>query len=153
MATGGLLMVQLPPLPLPYGLGWSHVCCCTVIVLLVIALIIVVFFKRKKEFEPYGEFGMGSEVGGAGLLGYKHPCRYCGKLVPQGSKACPFCGKVSPLGPLRCPRCRNPVQKGDKACGACGLGLEIACPYCGKPTFFGDYCDNCGARLMVVCMK
>lgn len=85
------------------------------------------------------------------MAGYKHPCRYCDKLIPPESKVCPFCGKVNPLGQFRCPKCRNPVQKDWKRCSNCGLSLEIICPVCGKETFFGDYCEQCDARLVVVC--
>jgi len=85
------------------------------------------------------------------MAGYKHPCRYCDKLVPAEANVCPFCGKVNPLGSFRCPKCRTPVQKDWKACSNCGLALELACPHCGKTTFFGDYCFSCNARLTVVC--
>jgi hypothetical protein len=85
------------------------------------------------------------------MPGYKHPCRYCDKLIEADSNTCPLCGKVNPLGPLRCPKCKNPVVKGYKSCGNCGLGLEINCPACGKSTFFGDYCEGCNARLVVIC--
>jgi endogenous inhibitor of DNA gyrase (YacG/DUF329 family) len=33
------------------------------------------------------------------------------------------------------------------------LTLQINCPHCGKPTFFGDYCQHCNQRLTVVCPK
>jgi hypothetical protein len=71
--------------------------------------------------------------------------------VPPDSNACPVCGKVNPLGPLRCPKCRSPIQEGWKRCSTCGLVLEVACPKCGKTTFFGDYCSLCGAQIAVVC--
>ncbi len=87
------------------------------------------------------------------MIGYKHPCRYCDKLVPPMSKICPFCGKVNPLDQLRCPRCRDPIQKGWKICSSCGLDLVTICPQCAKATFFGDYCDHCQARLVVVCSQ
>ena len=87
------------------------------------------------------------------LPGYKHPCKYCGKLVSSDDNVCPFCGKVNPVGPTRCPKCRNPIETGQISCSNCGLPLQINCPFCGKPTFFGDYCQNCGLRLMVVCPK
>lgn len=87
------------------------------------------------------------------MPGYKHPCRYCGKLIEAEANVCPFCGKVNPLGPLRCPKCRNPIQKGWKKCSNCGLSLEVDCPKCGKMTFFGDYCEHCDARLVVVCQN
>lgn len=85
------------------------------------------------------------------MPGYKHPCRYCNKLVPPESNVCPFCGKINPSGPLRCPKCRNPIQKDWGTCSICGLALKVTCPKCNKPTFFGDYCERCGARLVVVC--
>jgi predicted amidophosphoribosyltransferase len=46
------------------------------------------------------------------MPGYKHPCQYCGNMVPPDSNACPFCGKVNPIGPLRCPTCRAPISEG-----------------------------------------
>lgn len=48
------------------------------------------------------------------MLGYKHPCTYCGKLIPRESNVCPFCGRSEPLGPLRCPKCRSPIEAGWK---------------------------------------
>ena len=44
-----------------------------------------------------------------------------------------------------------PVEKEYKNCANCGLKLEVACPKCGKATFFGDYCALCDARLAVIC--
>jgi hypothetical protein len=85
------------------------------------------------------------------MPGYKLPCRYCDKLVPPDSAVCPFCARVNPTGPLRCPKCRSPIQKDWKACSSCGLSLEILCPQCGKSTFFGDYCQNCGKQIAVTC--
>jgi predicted amidophosphoribosyltransferase len=87
------------------------------------------------------------------MPGYKHPCRYCGKLVSTDDNVCPFCGKVNPVGPQRCPKCRNPIETGQVRCSNCGLSLQINCPNCGKPTFFGDYCQNCNNRLTVICPK
>jgi RNA polymerase subunit RPABC4/transcription elongation factor Spt4 len=84
------------------------------------------------------------------MAGYKHPCRYCGKLIPPESNVCPICGRRNPLS-LRCPKCKSPIEKGWKSCSDCGLSLEIICPSCGKPTFFGDYCDVCDAPLTVIC--
>jgi len=83
--------------------------------------------------------------------GYKHPCRYCGGLIPADSNMCPLCGKVGPLGPLRCPKCRSPIQQGWTNCSDCGIPLTTECPQCGESTFFGDYCEHCDARLVVVC--
>lgn len=85
------------------------------------------------------------------MSGYKHPCRYCGKLVESGANVCPYCSKINPLDVLRCPKCRNPIEKDFAACPNCGLVLKIDCPVCGKETFFGDYCEHCDARLVIVC--
>jgi len=85
------------------------------------------------------------------MSGYKHPCKYCGKLIEPDANVCPFCGKVNPIGLLRCPKCEYPIQKDYKVCPNCGLKLEITCPYCGEQTFFGDYCDKCGTRLLMIC--
>jgi hypothetical protein len=85
------------------------------------------------------------------MAGFKHPCRYCDKLVPPDAQTCPLCGKVNPVGPLRCPKCRAPIEQEWAACCACGLKLQTVCPACAKSTFFGDYCAACGARLVVVC--
>jgi hypothetical protein len=85
------------------------------------------------------------------MPGYKHPCRYCDKLVEEEANVCPFCGKVNPVGPLRCPKCRSPTEKGWVKCSHCDLSLQLSCPCCGKLTFFGDYCDKCGGRLVVTC--
>jgi rRNA maturation protein Nop10 len=71
--------------------------------------------------------------------------------VEEEANVCPFCGKVNPVGPLRCPKCRSPTQQGWVKCSHCGLSLQVACPKCGKLTFFGDYCDKCGNRITVVC--
>ncbi len=81
------------------------------------------------------------------MPGYKHPCRYCGKLVEADFNICPFCGKTTPTGPLRCPKCRYPIEEGYKVCAHCGLALEISCPKCGKPTFFGPNCQVCNTVL------
>lgn len=85
------------------------------------------------------------------MPGYKHPCRYCDKLIPPDSAVCPICGKVNPLGPLRCPKCMTQIEKGWKKCSHCALSLEITCPKCGKANFLGDYCQSCNARLTVIC--
>jgi RNA polymerase subunit RPABC4/transcription elongation factor Spt4 len=85
------------------------------------------------------------------MPGYKHPCRYCSKLVDADDNVCPFCGKVNPVGPLRCPKCKNPIQEGQMRCSSCGQSLDVKCPYCKKDTFLGDYCMNCGERLTVIC--
>ena len=93
----------------------------------------------------------GTQEANKPTVGYKHPCKYCGKLIPPNSTVCPFCGKINPLGPYRCPKCHEPVEKEWQACSHCGQNLRIVCPKCGKVTFFGDYCEDCGARLLVTC--
>ncbi|MGI6448708.1 MAG: double zinc ribbon domain-containing protein [Desulfitobacteriia bacterium] len=85
------------------------------------------------------------------MPGYKHPCRYCDQFIPPDSRTCPFCGRTNPLGPLRCPKCKSPIMLGAKNCSSCGLSLQVKCPKCGKITFFGDYCEHCDSRLVVVC--
>ena len=87
------------------------------------------------------------------MPGYKHPCKFCGKLVSADDNVCPFCGKVNPVGPQRCPKCRNPIETGQVRCSNCGLILQTNCPYCGKLTFFGVYCQNCDKRLTIICPK
>jgi len=82
---------------------------------------------------------------------YKKPCEYCGELVPPDANVCPFCGRSTPSGPPRCPKCRSPVDRKWKLCSNCGLSLAINCPKCGKPTFYGDYCDSCATKLTVTC--
>lgn len=84
-------------------------------------------------------------------VGYKHPCKYCGKLIPPNSIACPFCEKTNPLGPDRCPKCHEPIDRQWKVCAKCNQNLRIVCPFCGKITFFGDHCEDCSARLLVTC--
>ncbi len=84
------------------------------------------------------------------MAGYSHPCRYCDRMIPPDSDVCPLCGKINPLS-RRCPKCRAPLVSGWKSCNRCGLNLETVCPECFKTTFFGDYCDQCGARLVIHC--
>ncbi|MCL5986789.1 MAG: zinc ribbon domain-containing protein [Actinobacteria bacterium] len=60
------------------------------------------------------------------MPGYKHPCRYCDKLIEPDTNVCPFCGKVNPLGPLRCPVCQNPIQKEWNSCENCGKPLKVS---------------------------
>jgi len=84
------------------------------------------------------------------VIGYQQPCRYCDEFIPPTSNVCPVCGKVNPLH-MRCPRCRDLIRKAWTNCSNCGLELRITCPYCQETTFFGDYCETCDARLVVVC--
>lgn len=86
------------------------------------------------------------------MAGYKHPCRYCDKLIPAESNVCPICGKNNPLS-LHCPMCKASIEKGYKSCSSCGLSLEITCPKCGKLTFLDDYCEHCSAPLRVICQN
>jgi hypothetical protein len=81
------------------------------------------------------------------------PCRYCDEMAPADCNVCPSCGKWNPAGELRCPRCRFPVREVHRTCAGCGQKLEVACPSCGLPTFFGDHCGQCGARLTVRCLQ
>lgn len=104
---------------------------------------------KGETSSPY--YGGGSKEADKPVVGYKHPCRYCEKLIPPDSEVCPFCGKENPLGPMRCPKCHSPVEKDWQTCSHCGLNLRIVCPYCGKTTFFGDYCEDCGKKLTVIC--
>lgn len=109
-------------------------------------------FSGKGKIEitpPYA--ATGTEEANKPVVGYKHPCKYCEKLIPPNSTVCPFCGKVNPLGPYRCPKCHEPIEKEWQVCPNCNQSLRIVCPYCGKITFFGDHCEDCGARLFVKC--
>jgi len=112
------------------------------------------FFDSKKEEKPEitpPYVSTGTEEANKPTVGYKHLCKYCEKLIPPDSMTCPYCEKVNPLGPFRCPKCHEPIEKDWKVCPKCNLGLRILCPYCGKVTFFGDHCEDCGARLLVTC--
>jgi len=109
-------------------------------------------YKSGEKVEitpPYAPTG--TEEAYKPTVGYKHPCKYCKKLIPPNSTACPYCGKVNPLGPSRCPKCHEPTEKDWKVCAKCNLDLRITCPFCGKITFFGEHCEDCGARLLVKC--
>lgn len=81
------------------------------------------------------------------MPGYKHPCRYCGKYVPEDANLCPFCGRKGPVGEFRCRKCGSPVEKEWKVCSHCGLKLEVQCPSCKKQTFYAEICLECGADL------
>jgi len=113
------------------------------------------FFDYKKKDDtpandkPYAPTG--NKNADKPTVGYKHACKYCDKLIPPDSANCPFCEKVNPLGPSRCPKCHEPVEEKWKTCAKCNQNLRIVCPFCGKVTFFGDHCEDCGARLMVTC--
>lgn len=106
--------------------------------------------KEKIEITPPYE-PSGTEEANKPTVGYKHPCKYCDKLIPPNSTVCPFCQKVNPLGPFRCPKCHEPIEREWNTCSRCSQNLKITCPYCQKITFFGDYCDNCGKRLLIIC--
>ncbi|AKB54879.1 hypothetical protein MSBR2_0526 [Methanosarcina barkeri 227] len=52
---------------------------------------------------------------------------------------------------MRCPLCRYPLEDGAKVCGHCGVLLWTTCNNCGKETFLGDKCSNCGAPIVIAC--
>ncbi len=134
--------------------NWTLIALIVILVLAAIIVLVLLLKKNKNKLEteePKTGYLGGSEEANKPIVGYKHPCRYCGKLVPPDSSVCPYCQKVNPLGPLRCPKCHNPVNKDYKTCPHCSLKLGIKCPFCGEETFLGDYCEHCGQRLMVVC--
>ena len=109
-------------------------------------------FSNHEKIEPTPPYTpTGTQEANKPTVGYKHPCKYCGKLVPPNSTVCPFCGKVNPLGPYRCPKCHEPIEKEWQVCPKCNQNLRIVCPFCGKVTFFGDNCEDCDARLLVKC--
>lgn len=109
-------------------------------------------FSGGEKIEPITPYAStGTEAANKPTVGYKHPCKYCGKLIPPNSAVCPLCGKANPQGPYRCPKCHEPIEKNWQACSHCGQNLRIVCPKCGKITFFGDYCEDCSARLLVTC--
>ncbi|MDD5146896.1 MAG: DUF5684 domain-containing protein, partial [Candidatus Pacebacteria bacterium] len=56
-------------------------------------------FSGSEKIEitpPY--VATGTEAANKPTVGYKHPCKYCEKLIPPNSVACPYCEKVNPLG-------------------------------------------------------
>ena len=109
-------------------------------------------FSDHKKIESTPVYApTGTQEANKPTVGYKHPCKYCGKLIPPNSTVCPLCGKMNPLGPYRCPKCHEPVEKDWQVCSHCGQNLRIVCPKCGKVTFFGDYCEDCSTRLLVIC--
>ena len=119
---------------------------------ILLVIIIVYFLLNKKppeKDEP--QMDSGSPDTDKATVGYKHPCKYCDKLIPPNSRSCPFCGKNNPQGPIRCPKCHTPIEKDWKVCNHCDLPLSIKCPHCHKTTFFGDYCEHCDKRLVVTC--
>ncbi|MDD4902655.1 MAG: DUF5684 domain-containing protein [Patescibacteria group bacterium] len=105
--------------------------------------------EKTAPTPPYAPTG--TAAANKPTVGYKHPCKYCGELIPPDSVACPFCEKTNPLGPFRCPKCHEPIEKEWKVCAKCNQNLRIICPFCGKVTFFGDHCEDCGKRLLVTC--
>ncbi len=132
-------------------LNWFYLSLGGLIILAVAGFIIyLIMGSKKKESIPVPTFS-GTEGANKPTVGYKHPCKYCGKLIPPNSVVCPLCGKSNPSGPYRCPKCHEPVEKDWQACGSCTQNLRIICPKCGKTTFFGDYCEDCSARLLVTC--
>lgn len=134
------------------NLNWLYIGIVAGLVVLAIIVLILLLRKKpaKKENIPPATFS-GSKEADKPVVGYKHPCKYCEKFIPPNSTVCPLCGKINPLGPYRCPKCHEPVEKDWQACSRCGQNLRIVCPKCGKVTFFGDYCEDCCARLLVIC--
>ncbi|MCL5010693.1 MAG: DUF5684 domain-containing protein [Patescibacteria group bacterium] len=106
---------------------------------------------QKTAPAPYAEQAGGTQEANKPVVGYKHACKYCDKLIPPNSNICPFCKKSNPLGPCRCPKCREPIEKEWQVCAKCNQDLRIVCPFCKKVTFFGDHCEDCGARLLITC--
>ena len=84
------------------------------------------------------------------MASYKQNCIHCGALIDRDARLCPDCGSGSPFG-YRCPDCLHPVEKGQSICPDCGRPLYINCPHCGKQTFVGERCEQCGQSLMVQC--
>ena len=70
------------------------------------------------------------------MASYKQTCIHCGMLVDRDVRVCSACGSRSPFGYL-CPSCLRPVY--------------VACPFCGKPTFVQERCEQCGQELLVRC--
>jgi hypothetical protein len=106
----------------------------------------------KIESTPYTpNTPTGTQEANKPVVGYKHSCKYCDKLIPPNSTVCPLCKKSNPLGPYRCPKCHEPIEKDWQVCSYCNQNLRIVCPFCQKVTFFGDHCEDCGARLLVTC--
>lgn len=118
---------------------------------LVIIVIVIFLLRRKPPEKDDPQMNSGSPDADKATVGYKHPCKYCGKLIPPNSRSCPFCGKTNPQGPIRCPKCNTPIEKDWKVCNHCDLPLSIKCPHCHKTTFFGEYCEHCDKKLTVVC--
>lgn len=86
------------------------------------------------------------------MASYKQPCIHCGAYIERDSQFCSSCQSGSPFGYL-CPACLRPIEKGQPLCSGCGRALYIPCPACGKTTFAGERCDQCGASLMVRCQN
>ena len=76
----------------------------------IIVLILYLTKPKDKENFPTPVFS-GSNDADKPVVGYKHACNYCDKLIPPNSTVCPLCGKENPLGPGRCPKCHQPIQK------------------------------------------
>jgi len=121
-----------------------------IVILVVIGVAIYLSNKKPPQNQPF-DYQTGNMGADKPAVGYKHPCNFCGKLIPPNSVSCPFCSKVNPQGPMRCPKCSNPIQRDFKVCPSCNLKLETICPKCGQATFFGDYCDKCQQRMTVIC--
>lgn len=44
-----------------------------------------------------------------------------------------------------------PSKRGSPFGAGCGRPLYVACPFCGKPTFVQERCEQCGQGLLVRC--
>lgn len=60
---------------------------------------------------------------------------------------------------ILCPDCHKELPKFAKFCFECGRKLgeseenEVICPVCGKKTYRGKFCTECGAALITKCKK
>jgi len=85
------------------------------------------------------------------MPGFKHPCRFCGKLVDANSAYCPFCARPHPHQ-LACPWCLAPIQPDFQVCNKCGKRLIVLCAKCNAPVGpDGDACGQCGTVARYRC--
>ena len=66
------------------------------------------------------------------MPGYKHPCKFCGKLVSFDDNVCPFCGGSIQWG-LNGALNENLIETGQVKCSNCGLMLQINCLIAANP--------------------
>ena len=150
--TASLLPSTIPPKPGTIALNRDLKFGLIIAGTILLIIIIVYFLLHKKSPEKDDpQMNSGSPDADKTTVGYKHPCKYCDKLIPPNSRSCPFCGKSNPQGPMRCPKCNSPIEKDWKVCSHCDLPLSVKCPHCHKTTFFGEYCEHCDKKLVVTC--